>query len=478
MMLTSNRTHLPQILRGLLIFFALIFTTTSCDLFRKAETSNAPKKNPPREQTNPTKPNTGVVLVDTVRWKIDPKAKPPIASSSQKPPTPVVITDQTSGGSGNPTYDPNTGGTKPTPTEGVKEFYNIALLLPFNSDKFTEGSGMNSPKSQFALDFYAGAKLALDSLSTLPTKMTVNVLDSKDGFLALSSRYEVGRADVIIGPIEKDNVTAALAFSTRNNVTVVSPYFPTGDVETANPNFVQIKPSLKTHCTNIVQSIANRYPSAQVVLAARSKENESSRFNFFEDANKLYSKAKYEEWKIEDDINFNPEPYIEANGTTVFVVPSWNEAFVTSFLKKLNASPRRNQVVVYGMPQWTDFDKSLNTYYENLKVRVSSSTFIDNSLSDVQYFKTKFLRKFGKLPNSDAFLGYDCMLYVGKQTMQYGNKFPYFLNKEQQPVLHTKFYFNPVYRSTPDDSGNNVSKYENSYVNILKFQNNIFRLDE
>ena len=77
-----------------------------------------------------------------------------------------------------------------------------------------------------------------------------------------------------------------------------------------------------------------------------------------------------------------------------------------------------------------------------------------------------------------TFLGYDCVLYVGKQTMQYGNKFPYFLNKEQQPVLHTKFYFNPVYRSTPDDSGNNVSKYENSYVNILKFQNNSFRLDE
>ena len=217
-----------------------------------------------------------------------------------------------------------------------------------------------------------------------------------------------------------------------------------------------------------------------MVLAGRSKDNEVARFGYFEDANKMYSNAKYEEWRIDDDFNFNIEPYIENTGTTVFVLPSWNEAFVTTFLRKLNASPRRNQVVVYGMPQWMDFDKSLNGLYEALKVRVSSSTYIDNNSPDVKYFKNKFLSKYGKLPNSDAFLGYDCTLFIGRMMMQYGSKFPYFLDREQQSVLHTRFYFNPVFRavSTGDDANNNISKYENSYVNILRFQGNIFRLDE
>ncbi len=457
-----------NILRGALFLVALTLTTTSCDLFKKAETT-APKKDKKKDD-NPINPNTGkVVLVDSVRWKVDPRAKPPITSTGQTPPAPVVIADGTVVTT--PTT-PTTGGV------GTKESYNLALLLPFNSDKYTEG--VNPPKAQFALDFYAGAKMAFDTLSTLPVKLNINVMDSRGDFNSVSSRYEVSRADVIIGPVEKESVVSAVAFSSRNNVTVVSPYFPTGDIEGFNPNFVQVKPSLKMHCNNIVRHIQSHYGTAQVVLAGRTKDNEVARFGYFEDANKMYSNAKYEEWRIDDDFNFNIEPYIENTGTTVFILPSWNEAFVTTFLKKLNASPRRNQVVVYGMPQWMDFDKSLNGLYEALKVRVSSSTYIDNNSPDVKYFKNKFLSKYGKLPNSDAFLGYDCTLFIGKMMMKYGSKFPYFLDREQESVLHTRFYFNPVFRavSSGDDANNNISKYENSYVNILRFQGNIFRLDE
>ncbi len=454
-----------NILRGGVFLFVLALTVSSCNLFKKAET-NVPKKD--KKDQIPSRPEPGkVVLVDTVRWKVDPRAKPPITSSGQMPPSPVIIAD------GTVVNQPTTPGGIST-----KESYSLAMLLPFNSDKYTEG--VNPQSAQFALDFYAGAKLALDTLSTLPLKMTVNVLDSRNDFNSVSTRYEVNKADVIIGPVDKQGVVSAIAFSSRNDVTVVSPYFPTGDIDGTNPNFVQVKPSLKMHCNNIVRHIQSHYGNAQVVLAARTRENETARFAYFEEANKMYSTGKYEEWNINDDINFNVEPYIENSGITIFVVPSWNEAFVTAFLKKLNASPRRNQVVVYGMPQWMDFDKSLNGLYETLKVRVSSSTYIDGNNPDVRYFRNKFLSKYGKLPNSDAYLGYDCMLFVGKMVMQYGSKFPNFLEREQQSVLHTRFYFNPVFRpvSAAADATSNISKYENNYVNILRMQGGSFRLDE
>ena len=177
--------------------------------------------------------------------------------------------------------------------------------------------------------------MALDSISKLPVKLTVNVMDSRGDFNAVSTRYEVSKADMILGPIDRAEVVSALAFSSRNNIPVVSPYFPSGEVEGANPNFVQVKPSLKTHCFNIVSHISSHYPNSQIVLAARSKENEVSRFAFFEEASKLYSTAQFEEWRIEDELNLNPDPYISREGTTVFIVPSWNEAFVASFLKKI-----------------------------------------------------------------------------------------------------------------------------------------------
>ena len=456
MKLTPFMNFKTNILRGGLFLLTLSLATTSCDLFRKAETTKVPKKNVPKDDD--TKQPQGTVLVDTIRWKVDPKAKPPIVTSGQPTVPPIV--------NPNPPYNPNTG-------TGVTA-YSMAVLLPFNSDNFTGGA--IPPKAQFALDFYAGVKMALDSLSRQPLKLTVNVMDSRGDFNSIATRYEIAKADMVLGPIDRNEVVSAMAFSTRNNIPVVSPYFPTGDVEGSNPNFVQVKPSLKTHCFNIVSHISTHYPNSQIVLAARSKENEISRFSYFDEASRLYSTAKFEEWRIEDDINLNIEPYISRSGTTVFVLPSWNEAFVASFLKKLNASPYKNQVVVYGMPQWQDFG-GMNGLYEALKVHISSSTFIDGASPDVKYFRSKFMSRYGRLPNSDAFLGYDCALYFGRMLSQYGPKFPQYLNSDQQSVLHTRFYFNPVYRNVAagDDVNSNIAKNENSYVNILKFQSGVFR---
>jgi ABC-type branched-subunit amino acid transport system substrate-binding protein len=456
-----------NILRGVFFLLTLSLTTTSCDLFRKAETSNVPKKPIPKDDD--IKKPQGTVLVDTIRWKTDPKAKPPIVTSGQSSSGNAGTTDPNNNPNYNPN-NPNSGTGIPAPAKA----YTMAVLLPFNTAQFTEGS--NPPKAQFALDFYAGVKLALDSFSKYPSNLTVNVLDSKGDFNSVATRYEVSRADMILGPIDRTEVVSAMAFSTRNKVPVVSPYFPTGDVESGNPYFIQVKPSLKMHCSNIVGHIVSHFPNSQVVIAARSKENETARFAYFEEANKQLSAAQFEEWRIENEFAMNPEPYIDQARTTVFVIPSWNEAFVASFLKKLNTSPRKGQVVVYGMPQWQDFT-ALNGLYDALKVHISSSTYMDANAPDVRHFRSKFMSKYGKLPSSDSFLGYDCALYFGKMLLQYGKDFPEFLNREQQSVLHTKFYFNPVYRNVPvgDDVGGNISKNENGYVNILRYQGGNFR---
>lgn len=467
-------------LKGSLFFVVLILATTSCNLFKKADGTKPPVKKTDKTagQGQTTKPS---VLVDTVRWKTDPKAKPPITTQTQAGTNPGgtnpgggVIIDN-SGSGGVISYDPKSSGT-------IKNGYDLALILPFFTAQFTEGS--NPSKSQFALDFYAGAKVALDSLSSQSLNLRVTVMDSRGDFNSILARYDVSRSDVLLGPVEKENVPVAMDFSNRMRKIVVSPYFPTGDVEGGNPNFVQVKPSLSTHCQNIVRHLRGRYKTEQVVVVGRRADAETSRFKLFQDANTTFNQSQYggrfDEWAIDDESSFNIEPYIRESGQTVFVLPSWNEGFVGTFLRKLAASPRKSSVVVYGMPQWMDFNKSVTGLYQSLNVRVSSSTFIDGSNENVRYFRAKFFSKFNKMPNSDSFLGYDCMLYVGKMLQQYGTSFPTYLQNEPDNMLHTKFNFAPLYRRVVNDNDpqNNVSKYENQYVNILKYQGGAFRLDE
>ena len=482
---------MTKLLRGSLFAVALM-TIAACGGLRPAtdtKTPTKPNKNQGSTAQNGQNNGNSNVLVDTIRWRVDPKSRPPIVTSGQS-------SGSTSGGvityptdnSGNTsggviTYPTDNSSSTSGGTGGTKNSYEMALLMPFFSGQFVESSGINPPKAQFALDFYAGVRLALDSLSTQGLNLKMSVLDSRGDFNAILGRYDVGRADVILGPVEKENVPTAIDFANRQGKIFVSPYFPSGDLEGANPRFVQVKPSLKTHCDNITAHIRGRYQTNQVVLVGRQRDSETARFKFFQDANAAFNQSTYggrfDEWAIEDELNFNVEPYIHAEGQTVFVLPSWNEPFVAQFLKKLAASPRRASVMVYGMPQWMDFDKGLTSTYEALKVRVSSSTFIEGNNPEVKHFRTKFMAKFGKIPNADSFLGYDCALYVGKMLRQYGTAFPQYLQNEPQQTLHTRFNFEPIYRPLVNDSdpNGNVAKYENRYVNMLRYQNGAFRMD-
>jgi hypothetical protein len=502
-----------KLLRGS-IFVVVISTLAACGALRPATTDpKAPTKpNTNTNQGNTTKPTQGKndnVLVDTVRWRVDPKSKPPIVTSGQSGNNNGGYNGNNNGGTsggGVVTYPTDNGGgtsgggvvTYPTDnggntsggttnssdnSGGTKNGYSMAVLMPFFSGQFVESAGSNPPKAQFALDFYAGVKLALDTLSAQNLTLKVAVLDSRGDFNAILGRYDVAKADVILGPVEKENIPTAIDFANRQGKIFFSPYFPTGDLEGANARFVQVKPSLKTHCENVTAHIRSRYQPNQVVLVGRQRDSETARFKFYQDANAAFNQSsnggRFDEWAIEDELNFSVEPYIHPEGLTVFVLPSWNEVFVSSFLKKLAASPRKNSIVVYGMPQWMDFDKSLLSIYESLKVRVSSSTFIEGGNPDVKSFRVRFMTKYGKLPNSDSFLGYDCMMYIGKMLRQYGTAFPQYLQNEPQQTLHTQFNFSPVYRATVNDSdpNGNVSKYENRFVNMLKYQAGAFRLD-
>ena len=82
MRLKNNILSRPSVMmikasKGVLFLLLLSLTTTSCDLFRKAETSKVPKKPVPKDDD--AKKPQGTVLVDTIRWKVDPKAKPRVA---------------------------------------------------------------------------------------------------------------------------------------------------------------------------------------------------------------------------------------------------------------------------------------------------------------------------------------------------------------------------------------------------------------
>ncbi|MCF8244392.1 MAG: ABC transporter substrate-binding protein [Saprospiraceae bacterium] len=408
--------------------------------------------------------------VDTVAWKVLPAEKyPPIKTDSPmtggtKPPVTGGNTGGgTTGGAGNGTGD-------------------ISILLPFLANASSSGVPDNS---LWALNFYAGARLAYDDLEEDGAKFNVSIMDSEASTSKVNSLLKSGdlpKSDLIIGPYKREIVDMMQAFSKKNKVPLVVPYTAQMGMAEDNPFYIQVNPSLKAHCEAMTKHIRRTYQPENVVLVALDKPEEKARFKYFQDANTLIEKGstikKFQELLVpESGSNFQTidvTKYLKPNKTTVFVVPSWsNQTFIYSLLRQLMTKQSEGEdIVVYGMSMWLDFEQIDFEYYEKLGLHVSSASYVDKNDERVKQFKKKFFNSYGSVPDEEAFLGYDVMLYFGKMLAKHGKDFAKHLDVSPSDVLHGRFEFNPVVLN-PEKHKENLKYFdqlENTYVHILKFK--------
>jgi hypothetical protein len=451
-------------------------------MFRKAQTDDVTEEE--RDELDEVQgdlifnPETGkyekstsvIETVDTVKWTTNPDAAPPISSEATKKVYPNGL------GAEEEVIDDSGPGEK-------LATYNMAVMLPFLSNRFADASNLDN-SSIPAISFYAGSKLAFEELGRQGIRMNANVYDTKGSELVttqIMKKPEVESADIIIGPFRKNNVKVAGEIAKTLKIPFVSPVSASSGVAKDNPYFIQVNPYLPTHCQAITRHARERFRSDQIVLVARNKQAEISRFRYFQDENKKIEgdafAERFKEYIITSDDELSLEdidisPYLVEGDTTVFIVPSFsNKNFVYRLLLQIYTQKKKNPVVVYGFPQWIGFEPPSYDYYELLNLHVSSANFVDPNRQVVKDFKRRYFDRYGTLPPEEAFIGYDVALYFGKMINKHGTKFQEMLDSEREELLTTRFEF---FREVPlaaalaeDFSKTNL--YENKYVYILKF---------
>ena len=177
--------------------------------------------------------------------------------------------------------------------------------------------------------------------------------------------------------------------------------------------------------------------------------------------------------------DINVRSYLKTGRTTVFIVPSWaDESFVYSLLRQLMMVHSEGEdIVVYGMPQWKDYNQVDFEFYEKLNVHISSAFYVDYADERVKQFRQKYFDTFGTVPSEEAFLGYDIMLYFGKMVDKYGKDLAQRIDRDDYDVLHGRFNFERVVLNPEQhkEQSGYFDQLENVYVNILRFQDFQFR---
>ena len=502
--MTLVPNHQPQLSgnKSILFLFVIVLLSASCGALKRADGPRKPK--PDQEELDAIEgkrvynPETGkyeyvtevTEEMDTVAWNNAPATTtPPITSAETVTPSgPDAGNNTTTPELGDIVYDPSVDVESPKLDQ-----YNVALMLPFLTNQFNPTLNSVPERSSWAINYYAGAKMAADRLSSESINLQINVVDTKASEAEIPNlldQYALTGADLIIGPYRSKNVQMVAAFAKKNQKPLVSPFTASQAVTKENPFYIQVNPSLQTHCQALTNHLRQTYNAEEVILLARNSSAELAALKYFQDANYMYdgstSGQRFQE-KIFTDYSadfINNEDFtlmIKPGKTTVFVIPSWaSESFVANILRKISVSKGPENVVVYGMPQWASFDRISADYFERLKVHISSTNFTDRTASNIRAFNLDFYNRYGTLPSNEAFLGYDTVLFFGRMIDKYGKRFQYYIDRDETKNLHTTFSFEPVVKPTTTGAENysKIERFENKYVNILKFEGYRFVLVE
>jgi len=390
--------------------------------------------------------------MDTVRWTNPANPKPPI------------------------TNDPSRPGEKPRPnTGGSGETYHIAMLLPFLTEQFDQ---TNVPdKSRLALQFYSGAKIALDEISREGgVNLVVDVYDthvSDADFQKVMADRRFAKSDVFIGPIRTSHVEIMAGWARQNRKIVISPESPNSGLTHQNPDFIQINPSLRAHCEAIAGYVCSQ--SAQNIVTLICKQKEAERLPYFQEYAAARGCPAFGELIVPDETtNFDKtdlKACFRPGKTAVFILPSWsNQDFVMAFFRKLKAAKGNNKVEVYGMPQWKNYESIEPEYLSLLNVHISSASYIDYQSPQINAFQQTFYEATGALPDDDGFNGYEVTKFAGDMLKKYGLSFPERIKQAHFAGLRGDFWIQPVKDQAVADSRRNDYDYlENKFVYILKF---------
>ena len=381
----------------------------------------------------------------------------------------------------------NTKNTKEAIVKGLNRAIKVAVILPFYADQNHDGEPIFT-KSTWATNFYGGMKIALDSLVKKGISIDIRVFDDKASETELNKilLYEdVKNADLIIGPAGKSNLKIAANFAKTKGIPLVSPYNPADDITTNNPNYIQINPSLKSHCVAIVEDIYAHYKTPNITIISRNKPTETATYNYFiNHINSIYSNiVPIHKLTIDEETNGISKTDFDIcfseNRQNVIIIPSWsNEPFVAALLQRIEANRKGTPINVYGMPQWSSFDLLSHDLLTKLNTRITTSNPLDIPSPQTKEFKKLFFEKYHTIATDESIVGFDVTYLMIQMLKKYGKDFTNHLGEKNLMGFTSKYIFEKI-NDNPIESTNQkgIQRFENKSIQILKYQDGGFRLE-
>ena len=366
-----------------------------------------------------------------------------------------------------------------------KSEYSIGLMLPFYLDVNDETVDNRSafsvksiyPKSKWAIEFYNGFKMALDSISSDSCKFKIYVYDTKGNDSLRTQNLllqpEMAMHDLIVGPLHFNNFKRVAYFAKENRIPIVSPVKQSNRLLLGNPFIFKVIPSKSTILEPICKLVADSFKTENLLAIEYENAKEKSLVDLFlksynaelliTDDTLIYSAIKV--LKIDKNIS-DVISNLKMDKNNVIFVPASDQTFVTNLFSLLSTTINKTEykdckVTLIGLEEWKNYENIDLEYFQKLNVHFCSTKFINYQDSLTANFIDAYKEKTATYPSYYSFLGFDIAYCFGNNFIQYGTVF-------SEAALEPKdgMSINLNFFKTGIESG-----FENKNAYLLRFEN-------
>ena len=340
---------------------------------------------------------------------------------------------------------------------------------------------MSDYNQKFA-HFYAGYKMAIEGEDWIQTN-TYHTNRNGDN-VKNTLRTINSNTDIIIGPYDKNTTLPIVAeYGRENRIPVISPWTASTRTTKNNLFFLQLTPNLSEYWSAILKDATKNFDRSKIRIITNQDGSDRGMVRFIQRLNEEKSGLPISEPLKEFPVSVDSLLYGDSlvfetvfeEEVEAFILPHYNtnshDEFIYQTLRKINAEKEHRKPLVYVMPQAINSDRVDLNILNNLDLKICDYRFYDKR--DIRYlnFKKEYYELYGRLPNDDAYYGYDVAKFVAYGLKKYGKYFHYYIKEEKVPLGQMSISVSP-YNNDDDE----LLYLMNDHLDIFEFDEGYYQL--
>ncbi len=357
---------------------------------------------------------------------------------------------------------------------------NIAVFSPMYLDSTFGAKGYKHGKiiPAYAIpgvEYYYGAKAAMDSLYVDEVKCHYYIFDSKSTvkpIAKLIANGELDKMDMLIGSVSGMDVKYLADYALQKNIPFISATFPNDANVTANPNFVILNSTLKANTEKMYNFLTAKLSDQKIVIFTKDGKQEERILNYIKEmeANNINKKTNVFLANLGSTIDEKSIlPYIDSTVLSTYVIASTDVSFAKSVAKTLVKYKLQEQSNMVGLPTWDEAEdlkakefKGMFFYYVTPSTKSASSVATELG----NHFKSKY----GSNPGENVYRGYESIFKFTKLYIKNGkDEFMKFIGDSEFSTI-TNYEIKPVILNTLNTT---PDYYENKKLYMVKLYDGV-----